>query len=133
MTGSFVPVHSDNPNAATQNKANEQMQAEDEEQLENTPLIPKLDQNDLGTGKEKVLAVPPVPKLRNMDDVNGNGNDEWTNVRMEYRNFSFVKRAAFLIFQVSLHPSSDCYCFYLSFNPFFFSLLYGRACLEVFV
>ncbi len=111
VTGGFVPVHTEGPaNAKNIGAAGggggssggknhpEQMPIEDEEQLENTPLIPKLDKHELGTGKEKVLSVPPVPKLRNIDDVHQN-TDEWTNVRMEYRNFAFVKRSAFLIFQ----------------------------------
>ncbi len=86
----------------TTKKSEQPPQSSDEHDniLENTPLIPKLDTADLGQeeGAKTLFVPPPAPVL---NDINSTYQaDPWTLVTMEYRNFAFVKRCIFLIFQV---------------------------------
>lgn len=114
ITGSFVQVNTHKAvtkaimQTTTKKSAEKTQQLSDEDKhLENSPLIPKLDEEDIGTGNEKTLYVPPsAPKL-NINDAYG--TDQWTQVTMEYRNFAFVKRCVFLIFQVcKLYSTQSC-------------------------
>lgn len=69
----------------------------------------------------KMLSIPPLPSSllsrrrnakRTIDDEDVGESDEsrsqeeWISVTMEYRNFAFVKRLLFLVFQVSFNASA---------------------------
>ena len=103
VNGNFLPVEEQKQiGGSTSNKLTEQKQRKSDEDnnLENSPLIPKLTDEDVGDESEKMLLVPPVaPILRDINQVYQ--PDEWTQVTITYRNFAFVKRCAFLIFQVT--------------------------------
>lgn len=105
ITGSFVPIDAHVAGSkkpmiqATKRNDKANTVSDEDKNLENYPLIPRLDGDDVGTGAEKILFVPPpAPRLKDINDVYG--ADQWTKVTMEYRNFAFVKRCSFLIFQV---------------------------------
>lgn len=118
MTGQFVPVDTNKASllANVKNTAvGNTPFKEENDKMENTPLIPKLTEDDIGNPKAKSLLLPPISLLgarmvKKNDGINNDNNkisdnlesidDDWTFISMEYRSFSFVKRLVFLVFQV---------------------------------
>lgn len=76
---------------------------EDDKQLEDAPLIPRLTANEALDHSTKLVSLPPRPKntaKRLAEDIEIERGEEWAMIIMEYRNFAFVKRLTFLLFQV---------------------------------
>ena len=100
ITGRFQGV----PNVAA-SQANQQGQEkarvdENDAKLHQVPAVPKLDGDT--PAKPTALNIPPSAstKARKSEDF-FHRSEEWEVVSMEYRNFAFVKRMVFLLFQAS--------------------------------
>jgi hypothetical protein len=77
----------------------------DEKQLENVPFSAKINLNDdPRADNENEMLLPPRPPvstaLQNESNQRTGRSNDWTSVTMEYQNFSFLKRMAFVFFQV---------------------------------
>ncbi len=113
MTGKFHPVRKNGKaaeNIITESN-NPNNLVEQENILENIPLIPKINLNDdaenqTPSGANEAILVPPNPQVAHISLKNDNRElterDEWTIMTMEYRNSNFRKRLFFLFFQVCL-------------------------------
>lgn len=70
--------------------------------LENAPK--QGDGGDYPELGKKALLAPPNPvkvSANDAEDMQARKADEWALVTMEYRNFAFIRRLGFLVFQVS--------------------------------
>lgn len=76
---------------------------EDDKLLEGANGLVELSPEEELDFRTKMMALPPRPRPREKpieEAAQENLAEEWHTVTMEYRNFAFVKRMIFLIFQV---------------------------------
>lgn len=76
---------------------------EDDKLLEGVNGLVELSPEEELDFRTKMMALPPRPRPREKpieETAQENLTEEWHTVTMEYRNFAFVKRMIFLIFQV---------------------------------
>lgn len=75
------------------------MEESSNNELENPPFNSKITlQNPISEQHDENVSVPPEPPQKEMNRLDG--GDDWTIIRMEYKNFNFMKRIFFLFFQV---------------------------------
>jgi hypothetical protein len=106
-TGIFIPVkkRSAADSLVSQHNSAEQTVEADDKQLENVPFFSKINLNDdSNADNENEMLFPPRPPVnsaqQNELDQRIGRSDDWIVVTMEYQNFSFLKRMAFVFFQV---------------------------------
>mmetsp|Transcript_15894 Transcript_15894/g.17213 ORF Transcript_15894/g.17213 Transcript_15894/m.17213 type:complete len:206 (+) Transcript_15894:4951-5568(+) len=106
-TGVFHPVNkrtiAESMIAKTGTSSSDAIEGEDQ-QLENLPLIPKINLLEESSNGTDDLLVPPNPSYSNAvpatdHAVPPSANDQWVIIRMEYHHFNFMKRLLFLFFQ----------------------------------
>eukprot|EP00981_Chlorochromonas_danica_P001097 scaffold247_cov172-Ochromonas_danica.AAC.12 len=101
VTGTFSAL-STGPSHATREKAVSKGMKDENKLLENVPKGSGDGSNDYPELGKKALLVPPFPmriSVSEADEMQARKTDEWTLVTMEYRNFAFMRRLGFLIFQ----------------------------------
>jgi hypothetical protein len=105
VTGKFQPQEKSVNFVDSQKKQDQAKVDEDENQLENIPLLAINFNGDLDK-KSKLVSLPKFPHRRRrpqksvqVDDDEDHDEEEWISIRMDYRNFAFAKRSIFFIFQ----------------------------------